>query len=119
DHGFDMVLTTYVPEILHQHLPDLIPPRLQESGLGMEAVRHWAVHPGGRAILDKVAQGLGLADDALDAPRRVLNQYGNMSSATIGFVLDEVRRSGESGPVFAMAFGPGLTVETAVLHLDA
>lgn len=119
DHGFDMVLTTYVPDILHQHMPTLIPPRLLESGLGMEDVRHWAVHPGGRAILDKVSQGLGLAEDALDTPRRVLSRFGNMSSATIGFVLDEVRRGGEPGPVCAMAFGPGLTVETAVLQLDA
>jgi predicted naringenin-chalcone synthase len=76
------------------------------------------VHPGGRAILDKVQESLRLAPDTLEASRSVLRDYGNMSSATILFVLKEMLDSAESesASLCAMAFGPGLTVETAVMQ---
>lgn len=77
----------------------------------------WAVHPGGRTILDSVEQGLGLREDALRFSRDVLARFGNMSSATVMFVLEQVlanARSGQTG--CAMSFGPGVTAETMLFH---
>lgn len=120
DNGFTMRLSSYIPEILHTNIADAMKPTLTGSGLRVADVNHWAVHPGGRAIIDKVRSALDLCESSLTASRRVLNDYGNMSSATILFVLQEMLRSGtltEPGePIVAMAFGPGLTVESAVLR---
>jgi predicted naringenin-chalcone synthase len=85
----------------------------------------WAVHPGGRAILDNIEEVLGLEDDKLAASRHVLSEFGNMSGTTVIFVLDELRRrraaaakQGGETPEWGvlMAFGPGITIETIVLH---
>jgi predicted naringenin-chalcone synthase len=120
DRGFDIVLSTYVPRILEANVAGIVDALLADTGGVREDIRHWAVHPGGRAILDKVESGLGLNDDSLASSRTVLSRYGNMSSATIWFVLEEMLsgdrvRSGDS--VCAMAFGPGLTVECAVFDV--
>ncbi|MDX1934931.1 MAG: type III polyketide synthase [Capsulimonadales bacterium] len=119
DHGFVMRLSTYVPEILHGNIAEAIGPILTDAGLTPEEIRHWAVHPGGRAILDKVRSALDLCEESLAASRHVLREYGNMSSATIFFVLETLydRRIVDSDePLLALAFGPGLTVESAILR---
>src|SRR3546814_11915358 len=67
----------------------------------------WAVHPGGRTILDAVERGLGLEADALGRSRSVLRDFGNMSSATLMFVLARMVTAGDAGRGVAMAFGPG------------
>jgi len=77
----------------------------------------WGVHPGGKSVLDAVERGLGLPDDALAASRQTLECFGNMSSATVMFVLERLMQSanpGEKG--CAMSFGPGLTAETMLFH---
>ena len=85
----------------------------------------WAVHPGGRAILDSVEEGLRLAPEKLAASRHVLSEYGNMSGPTVIFVLDEIRRRrdeqafGRHGLGVLLGLGPGVTVETMVLHASA
>jgi predicted naringenin-chalcone synthase len=77
----------------------------------------WAVHPGGRTVLDAVEKGLGLHPDALCHSREVLAQFGNMSSATVMFVLHNMMRSARSGQRgCAMSFGPGVTAETMLFH---
>jgi predicted naringenin-chalcone synthase len=85
----------------------------------------WAIHPGGRAILDNIEEVLGLDDGKLAASRHVLSEFGNMSGTTVIFVLDELRRrrakmakQGGEAPEWGvmMAFGPGITIETMVLH---
>ncbi len=118
DTGFDMVLSSYVPRIVGGRAAEVVDPLLAAAGVDRDAVRHWAVHPGGRAILDRVVDGLGLPPDAVSDARAVLARYGNMSSATVLFVLARVlARPGAAGePVVAMAFGPGLTIEAAVLR---
>jgi predicted naringenin-chalcone synthase len=78
----------------------------------------WAVHPGGRSILDRVQAGLELAPDALAASRAVLRDYGNMSSATVMFILREMLHDDAlagGATIAGLAFGPGLTVESALL----
>jgi len=109
--GFDMLLSGQVPGQLGQ--------ALHEGGLMQPGndIDLWAVHPGGRSILDAVEKGLELSPDALAASRQVLSEFGNMSSATVMFVLERLMqeaRPGQQG--CAMAFGPGLTAETMRFH---
>lgn len=117
DHGFEMVLSRYVPSILETSLPAALEPvRLLVGDLAN--VRHWAVHPGGRAILDKVEQGLELRPEQLASSRHVLAECGNMSSATVLFVLRHLLQqpgAAAEETVVAMAFGPGITIESGVL----
>ncbi|KQO82353.1 naringenin-chalcone synthase [Frigoribacterium sp. Leaf263] len=121
DSGFDMVLSSYVPHIVEQHVDEALA-ALWTDGLRAADIDLWAVHPGGRSIVDRVQNRLGLADHQVAASRKVLREAGNMSSATVLFVMREAL-TGEGGAwsstapprpqrVVAMAFGPGLTVET-------
>lgn len=109
--GFDMLLSGQVPVQLGRALHD------GELRAERDSVDLWAVHPGGRSILDAVETGLELPPDALAASREVLSSFGNMSSATVMFVLQNLMqraRPGERG--CAMSFGPGLTAETMRFH---
>ena len=134
DHGFEMVLTSYVPRVLEAEAEASVAPLLRAGGVGLGDVDAWAIHPGGRAILDKVEQGLGLESGMLDASRGVLAEAGNMSSASVLFVLErliggrcddhalsaEAPAPIEEGAlVAALAFGPGLTVDAALLRVGA
>lgn len=118
NEGFNIILSSYVPDLIGANIQSLIRGMLQRQDLAMDRIGDWAVHPGGRSILDKVEASLGLDEDALEASRAVLRDYGNMSSATILFVLKELLDSAETDGAMtcAMAFGPGLTVEMAVLE---
>ncbi|WP_203073757.1 type III polyketide synthase [Falsiroseomonas ponticola] len=109
DAGFDMTLSGMVPFTLAHALPALAPRML--AGREVAAVDLWAVHPGGRSILDAVAHGLDLPQDALAESRGVLAEHGNMSSATVLFVLARMMREGRRGLGCALAFGPGLSAE--------
>lgn len=117
DTGFDMVLSTYVPEIIESNLRQAVSPLFQNYDKGIEDIRYWAIHPGGRAILDKIEKSFNLHADQLKSSRRVLNKYGNMSSATIFFVLKYLleEQSDKDESTLAMAFGPGLTIESGLL----
>jgi len=108
--GFDMLLSGQVPTELGRALHEC---ELMTERDGADGIDLWAVHPGGRSILDAVEKGLELPADALAASREVLSSFGNMSSATVMFVLERMMqqtRSGQRG--CAMSFGPGLTAET-------
>ena len=113
-HGFDMVLAGQVPHSIAQALPQQLPNIL--NGISFEAVKHWAVHPGGRSILDAVEVCLGMPPDALQASRDILRQYGNISSATIMFVLQLIMHGNKTGQGCAMAFGPGITLESMLFQ---
>jgi predicted naringenin-chalcone synthase len=115
--GFDMTLSGAVPATLAALLPRHIANILQERR--PDEVVHWAVHPGGRSVLDAVQHALELRPEALAASRDVLRQYGNMSSATILFVLRAMLDGGVAGTGCAMAFGPGLAIESLLLEAFA
>ncbi len=117
DEGFEMVLGTYVPRIIDDHVTDALAPLLARSGLTAADVPHWAVHPGGRSILDRVETRLGLTAQQMAPSREVLAEVGNISSVTILFVLARLFEAGVGGTVCAMAFGPGLSIESALLHV--
>ncbi len=109
--GFDMLLSGQVPVELGR--------ALHEGGLRADSpgIDLWAVHPGGRSVLDAVERGLELPPHALAASRNVLSSFGNMSSATVMFVLQEMMRQARPGQQgCAMSFGPGLTAETMRFH---
>jgi alkylresorcinol/alkylpyrone synthase len=112
DDGFEMVLTGEVPRIIGREIRGAV-----DGFLAGDVPSAWAVHPGGRSILDRVQTGLELEPDALRASRAVLRDYGNMSSATVMFILRELLHDDAvaSGALIAgLAFGPGLTVESAL-----
>ena len=115
DQGFDMVLSRYVARILGSSLPAAIPSLL--GSVRPADVDRWAVHPGGRGVLDQVQTALDLSGEDLAASRDVLRRYGNMSSPTVLFVLAELlhRPAAAREQLAALAFGPGLTVESALL----
>jgi predicted naringenin-chalcone synthase len=109
--GFDMFLSGKVSAELGRALHE------GELMAERDGIDLWAVHPGGRSILDAVEKGLELPADALAASREVLSCFGNMSSATVMFVLQRMMqqaRPGQHG--CAMSFGPGLTAETMRFH---
>ena len=120
--GFLMHLSGRVPGRIASVLRDEAA-RPDDGGLlrgaGTQSIRHWAVHAGGRSVLDAVEYGLSLGREALAHSRAVLHDYGNMSSATVMFVLRRMLDAGGEGPGFAMAFGPGMVAETFRFHLCA
>lgn len=116
--GFLMTLSAYIPQLIEQGIAQLLENALNKFGLQKDAVDLWAVHPGGRKILDVITKELSLAPGALQASYDVLNEYGNMSSPTILFVLEQIMnaRPGKGQRIFGAGFGPGLTMETFLLR---
>jgi predicted naringenin-chalcone synthase len=113
DHGFEMNLSARVPAVISQGIRGIVEAALAEDGLSRDDVTTWAVHPGGPRVISQVQEALGLDDDAVAMSRTVLAAHGNMSSATILFILERLFRATAAGPCVALAFGPGLTVELA------
>jgi len=113
--NFEMILNAGVPEFLGKELEPMMVAVAEKLNLTIDTIHHWAVHPGGKKILDTVQRGLQLTNNELRHSYKVLYDYGNMSSPTILFVLNEVfkdnPKSGES--VFVLGFGPGISIETA------
>jgi len=113
--GFDMQLSGKLPGEIKRNLGE----KHGEVLRGQEpaAIDLWAVHPGGRTILDAVEQGLGLDANALGYSRDILARFGNMSSATVMFVLEQILKRAQKGQTgCAMSFGPGVTAETMLFH---
>ena len=131
DHGFEMVLSNAIPAIIDEHITGAIEPLVDHdpaladalaTDASSDAIEHWAIHPGGRSILDKVESRLRLSEAQLVPARETLRDYGNMSSATVLFVLRNILHSAAAGDgdrVVAMAFGPGLTVESSLMTVRA
>jgi predicted naringenin-chalcone synthase len=121
DLGFDISLSSYVPKIIGAGIGEILQPLLTRNELTTQDIDRWAVHPGGKSIVDKVAKSLELSPAHVQPSRTVLQKFGNMSSTTILFVLKETLAQpavADHEKVCAMAFGPGLTVETALLQAD-
>ena len=89
---------------------------LAKEGLKIQDISSWAIHPGGPRILDACLTALSLPGEAVAASREILARYGNMSSATVLFLLNELKHQPIHGPVVALGFGPGLTIEAMLLH---
>ncbi len=120
DQGFDMQISGAVPACLAASLRDGGIQRIL-GGDDPQSVDLWAIHPGGRSVLDAVEEAIGLEPDRLEPSRGVLRDYGNMSSATVMFVLDRMMRSAVrgNGAGCAMAFGPGMSAEAMIFRMAA
>jgi predicted naringenin-chalcone synthase len=110
DQGFAMYLSGEVPARIHEALSNVEHRRRLLCDVEPGELDAWAVHAGGRTILDAVETALGLGPEALDVSRGVLRDYGNMSSSTLMFILSRyLDRGAQAG--LAVAFGPGLAAE--------
>ncbi|MGB3183871.1 MAG: type III polyketide synthase [Cyclobacteriaceae bacterium] len=116
DHGFNMRLTEYVPDLIEHGIGKLTGRLLRRAGIDMEDVDSLAVHPGGKRILQAVEKALGADRDKNAHAHKVLSNYGNMSSATVLFVLKELMQQQRetSETILSFAFGPGLTLESGI-----
>lgn len=115
--GFKMSLSTFVPDLIAARIQPMLKKSLQQSGLQKIDIRYWAIHPGGQKILREIQTALELKDEDLRYSKQILNDYGNMSSVTLLFLLHVIGlQSKETGMVFGAAFGPGLTLETLTLR---
>jgi len=118
DQGFDMVLSGGVPGAIRSALSQAKNDILHGTATGN--IDLWAIHPGGRTVLDAVESAFDLPPEALQVSRGVLNDFGNMSSSTVMFVLDRIMRGAPAGASgCAMSFGPGLCAETMMFRMAA
>ncbi len=119
NQGFQMILSPELPKIiLDSAVPELIK-ILESNGIDKKRIKYWALHPGGKSILDSLQKGLRLSEEQMIPSRKILRDFGNMSSASILFVLKEILRNEkiEKGDLCcAVAFGPGLTMEAALFR---
>jgi predicted naringenin-chalcone synthase len=115
DHGFAMSISSRLPEVIQQHLSEWLTTWLAENKLHVSDVESWAVHPGGPKILEAVQSAMGIDPDKTQVSREILRQHGNMSSATVLFILESLLNSGASPPCVMLSFGPGLVAEAALL----
>jgi predicted naringenin-chalcone synthase len=112
-----MTLSGYVPELIEEDFDAVLNKALGNAGLGKNEISHWCIHPGGKRILEAIQKSAGLSKEQLSCSYEVLNEFGNLSSATILFVLQKMmHEKGAIKNLFGAAFGPGLTVETFTAH---
>ena len=118
--GFLMTLSGFVPELLEEDFNPLVTKALEKANVDRTEIAQWCIHPGGRRILDAIHRSLSFTNGDLKYSYETLKEVGNLSSATILFVLKKIMNSGlTSGQrVFGAAFGPGLTMETFVANAE-
>ena len=123
DHGFQMTLSSHVPKRIEEELRAPLETWLGTLGVSTKEIKQWVVHPGGPRILDAVEGAIGLGSESLSASRETLANYGNMSSPTIVFIMEEILRRSESeglprekGLWLVLGFGPGLHAEAILLE---
>ncbi len=117
DKGFEMKLTSKVSKLILKYLPAVAKKIIEKAGIDASDVDSYAIHPGGRKILEAAETALGFSRESNKYSYQVLRDYGNMSSASILFVLEKILMENSAGPknILGCAFGPGLTVESMIL----
>ena len=116
DHGFEMTLGARVPDLLRAEVGAWVASALATHGLAIGDIGAWAIHPGGPRVIDSVLGSLGLATESGDASRAILRAHGNMSSATLLFILARLRQARSPRPWVGLAFGPGLVGEMVLVR---
>ncbi|CAM4341577.1 type III polyketide synthase [Zobellia nedashkovskayae] len=118
NHGLKMILDITVPETIAEHFPNIVHPFLEKHGTSIEAVDHLIFHPGGKKIVQTVEELFGKMGKNIDDTREVLRLYGNMSSATVLYVLERFmekdNKQGEQGLI--LSFGPGFSAQRVLLE---
>lgn len=122
DLGFEMKLTSYIPAIIRNGVAKLTDSLLEKIGKRIEDIRFFALHPGGIKILESIEKALGISKAQNEAAYTVLKNYGNMSSPTVIFVLNELFKTMKAEHneefILSLAFGPGLTLESMILKIE-
>lgn len=116
DHGFEMGLSRRIPTLIAKHVRPWLEPWLGDNGLSLGDVGSWAIHPGGPKIVSAVEEALALPAGATTTSRSIYAEHGNMSSPTVLFVLDSLRRQNAARPCVALGFGPGLVAEAVLFE---
>ena len=116
DHGFQMTLQATVPGLIEENLRSFLEPWLRSNHETLDSIGGWAVHPGGSRVLQAVQTALGFSDDALEISRNILRDHGNVSSATLGLVLQQFIANKIPRPWLMLGFGPGLEIEVALIR---
>jgi predicted naringenin-chalcone synthase len=118
DRGFEMTLAESVPDIVRSRLGEWAREWLARSGVGADELAGigWAIHPGGPRVLDAARDALGIPEACMSHSRAILREHGNMSSPTVVFILDRISGMTEAKRAVMLAFGPGLTIEAALLE---
>ncbi len=123
DFGFEMRLSSYVPTIIKSGIASLTQSLLGKISKSVSEIQHFAIHPGGKKILQVIEEALGIPRGKNQAAYNVLEQYGNMSSPTVLFVLKDLLCSltsaNEGDRILSFAFGPGLTLESMLLQIES
>lgn len=114
-HGFLMSLKQEVPSLIEDNIADFVETSLCKNNKQKNEIQNWAIHPGGRKILDVTAKSLGIDSEAISESYEVLKNYGNMSSCTLLFILEKIKKQ-KSGLTFVAGFGPGITMESLILN---
>ncbi|WKV13329.1 type III polyketide synthase [Marivirga harenae] len=115
--GFEMKLSSYVPEVIAQNIARLGVELMEKLQLTLKDINQFAIHPGGKRILEAVEKGLELPKEINESAYKVLKEFGNMSSPTVLFVLQEMwNKIQPRDKVLSFAFGPGLTMESMLLE---
>jgi len=118
--GFLMTLSSYIPQLIEKGFKTLFEKTLQKYNIKKEEITHWAIHPGGRKILEVIQKELQLKSSDLESSYRVLKNYGNMSSPTVLFVLKDIWdhkvNIDKKELTYGVAFGPGISIETMILE---
>jgi len=115
--GFEMMLSHKLPKIISEVTVPKLKEILANDGIKITEIKHWVLHPGGKAILDTLQKGLNLSDELMYPSRKILKNFGNMSSSTILFILKEIldtKTINKNDLCCVVAFGPGLVMEIAL-----
>jgi predicted naringenin-chalcone synthase len=116
--GLQMVLDIAVPETIAAHFPNIIHPFLEKNNLKIDEIDHLIFHPGGKKIIQTVEDLFQDLGKNIDDTKEVLKLYGNMSSATVLYVLEQIMdkkpKKGEKG--LMLSFGPGFSAQTVLLE---
>lgn len=114
--NFEMILNASVPEFIGDEIIAIVQKAGQNLHIQPNNIDHWAIHPGGKKILDHIQTELQLTNNELHSSYKILSDYGNMSSPSILFVLDDIEkfRIKPNETVFSVGFGPGLSIETSL-----
>jgi len=119
DTGFKVLFSKDIPTFINEHIRGDIDNFLAAQGLKLNDIRNFIFHPGGKKVLDAYTDALNMKGDSLQKTRSVMNDYGNMSSVTVLYVLEKFMNEGfEDGYGLMLAMGPGFSSEMVLLKME-
>jgi alpha-pyrone synthase len=120
ENAIHCTLSRYLPTYINKNIEAAITAFLQKNKLRMKDIGIWAVHPGGKRIIENVQQGLMLKESDVNHSWEILDKYGNMLSSSIMFVLEKIKNTDTNTNTtycVAMSFSPGVGVECLLLRV--